>query len=270
MNKKLLIVTLLIGLISCNTSQKNKGYSKSENSIAGNPSLNEEIKKNVQSDSKGYELMKQKCYLCHFEKPDTSKRDQMIAPPMLRVQEHYKPAYPNKGEFVNAITSIVKNPSEAKTLMPGAIKKFKLMPKLIYEDAELRLIAETIYDYDFGSAPKMRMQMVGGILQLDNDKKWVLKKESMEQISAVVNKLNNYKSTNILNYNQLGKDMFNDAKKIMLDDSYTGELFNQIHIFFFGIENNMHTLMATKSKNEAEKQLIELKNKFKEFYNYFE
>ena len=56
----------------------------------------------------------------------------------------------------------------------------------------------------------------------------------------------------------------------MLDDSYTGELFNQIHIFFFGIENNMHTLMATKSKNEAEKQLIELKNKFKDFYKYFE
>ena len=270
MKKNLLIVTLLIGLISCNTSQNNKDNSKSENPTAVNPSLNEEIKKNVLSDSKGYKLMKQKCYLCHFEKPDPSRKEQMIAPPMLRVQEHYKPAYPNKGEFVNAITSIVKSPSEAKTLMPGAIKKFKLMPKLIYDDEELRLIAEAIYDYDFGSAPKMGMQMMGGMLQLDNGKKWVLKKESMEQIRAVVNKLNNYKSTNIANYNQLGKDIFNDAKKIMLDDSYTGELFNQIHIFFFGIENNMHSLMATKSKNEAEKQLIELKNKFKDFYKYFE
>ncbi len=270
MKTNLLIVTLLIGLISCNTSQKNKDYSKPENSMASNPSLNEDIEKNSLSDSKGYALMKQKCYMCHFEKPDPTKSDQMIAPPMLRIQEHYKPAYPNRDAFINAITSIVKNPSEEKTLMPGAVKKFKLMPKLIYEDAELRLIAEAIYDYDFGSAPKMRMEMMGGMLKLDNDKKWILKKESMEQVNAVVNRLDNYKSTSIEDYNQLGKDIFNDAKKIMLDDSYTGELFDQIHIFFSGIENNMHTLMATKSKNEGEKELTELKNKFKEFYNYFE
>ena len=83
-------------------------------------------------------------------------------------------------------------------------------------------------------------------------------------------KLNTYESSNIADYNQLGKDIFNDAKKIMLEDSYTGELFNQIHNFFFGIENNMHTLIATKSINEAELQVTELKTKFKEFHNYFE
>jgi hypothetical protein len=214
--------------------------------------------------------MKQKCYSCHFEKPVPLKREQMIAPPMLRVQEHYKPMYPNKTEFEDAIIAFVKNPSLEKTLMLGAVKKFNLMPKLIYDDAELRLIAETIYDFDFGSAPKMRMQMTGGKIQLNNGKKWILKTASMDQIIVVVDKLNNYKSTNTEDYNQLGKEIFNDVKKIMLDDSYTGELFNQIHIFFFGIENNMHTLMATKSKNEANKQLTELKNKFKEFNNYFE
>ena len=189
MKTNLLIVTLFIGLISCNTGQKSK-----ENSIVEDISLDEGVEQNIQSNSKGYELMQQKCYLCHFEKPTPSKRDQMIAPPMLRVQEHYKPTYPNKDEFVNAIMAIVKNPSDEKTLMPGAVKKFKLMPKLIYDDAELRLIAETIYDYDFGSAPKMRMQMTGGMLQLDNGKKWILKKESIEQINTVVNKINNYKS----------------------------------------------------------------------------
>lgn len=264
----LLIVTLLIGLLSCNTSQKNKEYSKSDNSIVENTSQNEGVEQKAVFNSKGYELMKQKCYLCHFEKPDPLKREQMIAPPMLRIKEHYKPTYPNKTEFSNAIIDFINNPSLEKTLMPGAVKKFKLMPKLIYDAEELRLIAETIYD--FGSAPKIKTQMMGGMLQLDNGKKWVLKKESIEQISAVINKINNYKSTNIADYNQLGKDTFNDAKKIMLDDSYTGELFNQIHIFFYGIENNMHTLMATKSKNEGEKQLTELKNKFKEFHNYFE
>lgn len=265
MRNILFIVMLLIGLISCNTNQKKK-----EKLIVEDVSLNGGVAQNMQSDSKGYELMKQKCYICHFEKPDPSKRDQMIAPPMLRVQEHYKPTYPNKDEFVAAIMDIVTNPSEEKTLMPGAVRKFQLMPKLNYDEAELHLIAETMYEYDFGSAPKMRMQMMGGTQQLDNGKKWVLTKESIEQINAVVLKINNFKSNNIEDYNTLGKEVFNDAKIIMLDDSYTGELFNQIHIFFYDIEDNMHTLIATKSINEADKQLAELKNKFKDFYNYFE
>ncbi len=259
MKTNLFIVILLIGLISCNTNQKNKDTS----AIA-------DVEQTPEFNAKGYALMTQKCYLCHFEKPDPSKKDLMIAPPMLRIQEHYKPTYPNKTEFVNAIVAIVKNPSLEKTLMPGAVKKFKLMPKLIYDDEELRLIAETIYDYDFGSAPKMNREMNGGTLALDNGKKWILKKESMEQINAVVNKLNTYESSNIADYNQLGKDVFNDAKKIMLEDAYTGELFDQIHNFFFSIENNMHTLIATKSATEAEIQLTALKTKFKEFYNYFE
>ena len=254
---------LLIGLISCNTKQKNDPYSKSENS-------NEAVAQNAEFNAKGYKLMTQKCYLCHFEKPDPSKKDLMLAPPMLRVQEHYKPTYPNKTEFVNAIVAIVKNPSLEQTLMPGAVKKFKLMPKLIYDDAELRLIAEAIYDYDFGSAPKMNREMNGGTLELDNGEKWVLKKESMEQISAVVTKLNTYESTNIADYNQLGKDIFNDAKKIMLEDAYTGELFDQIHNFFFSIEDNMHTLMSTKSEADAKVHVTALKTKFKEFHNYFE
>ncbi len=269
MKTNLFIVILFIGLIGCKTGEKNNDYSKSENSKEKSTSAIDEVKQSAEFNEKGYELMKQKCYLCHFEKPDPSKKDQMIAPPMLRVQEHYKPTYPNKTEFVNAIMAIVKNPSIENTLMPGAVKKFNLMPKLIYDDAELRLIAETMYDYNFGSAPKMNMQMKESALKLNNGKKWILKKESIEQVNAVVSKLNNYKSSSIVDYNQLGKDIFNDAKKIMLEDEYKGELFDQIHNFFFGVEENMHTLMSTKSESEAKIQLTELKTKFKEFHNYF-
>lgn len=263
MKINLLIVILLIGLISCNTNQKTDHYAKVENS-------NEDATVNSKLNEKGYKLMTQKCYICHFEKPNPSKKSQMIAPPMLRVQEHYKPTYPNKAEFVDAIIAIVKNPSLENTIMPGAVKKFNLMPKLIYDEAELRLIAETMYDYDFGSAPKMNMEMSDSALTLNNGEKWVLKKESIEQINAVVNKLNTYKASDITDYNKLGKDIFNDAKKIMLEDSYKDELFDQIHNFFFSIENNMHTLMSTTSENEAKTQIEELKPKFKDFYNYFE
>lgn len=222
-------------------------------------------------NSKGLELMTQKCLFCHFQKPDPAKMDQMIAPPMLRVQEHYKPAYPNKEDFVAAIIDYLNDPSEDKTLMPGAVKKFKLMPKLFYPEEELQLIVAAFYDMDFDEAPKLRMEMMGANgIQLNNGEKWKLKTESFQHMDAITKKVNSFKSDNVADYNQLAKDVFNEAKKIMLDDSYTGEKFNQIHLFFNGIEGNMHTLMAIQSIDDANIQLSELRNKLNEFSNYFE
>jgi hypothetical protein len=250
-------------LMSCNNA------AKKENPI--NVTSSESKPETELFNSKGYELMSQKCFICHFQKPDFAKRNQMIAPPMLRIQEHYKPVYSNKSDFVKATTDFINNPSEEKTLMPGAVKKFKLMPKLIYDEKELQLILESLYDMDFGKAPKMRMEMmdINGI-QLNNGEKWKLKQVSIQQMNDVIEKVNDFKSDDIVDYNQLGKDVFNEAKKIMLDDSYTGEKFNQIHLFFYGIEDNMHTLMTIKSTDEAKNKISELKNKLNEFKNYFE
>ena len=54
--------------------------------------------------------------------------------------------------------------------MPGTIRKFDLMPKLNYKDADVKLIAETLYDIDFGDSPRMRMHKKNE-LQLNNNKK---------------------------------------------------------------------------------------------------
>ncbi len=265
MKPELIIFALFFILISCNTNQKK------ENSELARIAKMDSIGNENIADSVGYKLMVQKCYICHFEKPDPTKRDKMIAPPMLRVQEHYKSTYPNKQEFINATISFINNPSKETTLMPGAIKKFKLMPKLIYDDKELLLISETLYDYDFGSAPKMRMQILNSNgIQLNNGKKWKLKPESITLMEAVINKVNHFNSDDIADYNQLGKDVFSDVKKIMLDDAYTGEKFDQIHLFFYRIEDNMHLLMSIQSMNEARNQFSELKKKLNEFNTYFE
>ncbi len=260
--KLLLVLLLLVTFISCNNNKKD-AYKKSESVVTELATENKE----TAYTSKGYKLMQQKCFICHFEKPDPARRDQMLAPPFLRVQEHYKPTYPIKDEFITAVMEIINNPSEENTLMPGAVRKFNLMPKLVYDQEELRLIAEALYDVDYGSALKMRMNQD---LQMNNGEKWKLSQETMSQINVIVNDLNDFKSDDILVYNQLGKDVFNDAKVIMLDDSYEGELWEQIHNFFSDIEDNMHSLMATKSLIEAENEVAILKIKFKEFTNYFE
>ncbi len=263
MKTKLLLVLLLVmSMLSCQTNKKEK-YEKNEGDITGNTTEKEV----AEITTKGYNLMKQKCFICHFEKPDPSRKDQMLAPPFLRIQEHYKPTYPKKDEFVEAVIAIINNPSEENTLMPGAVKKFNLMPKLAYDQEELRLIAEALYDIDYGAAPKMGMQ---GDLQLNDGKKWKLSQESMGQINAIIKNLDSFQTSDISAYNQLGKDVFNEAKVIMLDDSYTGALWDQIHNFFSGIEENMHALMATQSMDEAHNELMILKTKFKEFTDYFE
>ena len=266
MKKSLLMLMLLTILMSCNGSQQEKEL----NSIEEFNSPTPKAEGNVASNSRGYELMQQKCYICHIERPDPSMSGEMIAPPMSQVQEHYKPSYPNQEEFVKAMVSFIQNPSEEKTLMPGAVKKFNLMPKLIYNEPELRLIAETIYTHDFGPAFQMNMQNRNQILQLNKGQKWDIKQASIERINVISQRMQDFKSTDVSDYNQLGKEVFDEAKMILLDDSYTGELFDQLHNFFGSIETNMHALIAAKDIEAAEQELKILKNKFQEFHNYFE
>ncbi len=276
MKKYIKYFTLLLFVItlsqSCNNQKGTKEAKEVKEVKETNNNTQKEVSKLTQEEienSEGYKLMKSKCFVCHLPKPDPSKSDQMIAPPMMRVKEHYLPYYQDKESFVKAVMSIVKNPSEEKTLMPGAVKNFNLMPKLPYDDNELKMIVETVYDYDFGSMSKQQMKMHGD-LKLNNGKPWKIKKETMNEIDQLTDRLYEFKSDNIKDYNQLGKDLFNDAKSIMLDKSYTGEIFNQLHAFFDGIEEDMHTLIKEKSLDKAKEEVKDLQDKFSNFYYYFE
>jgi len=265
MIKKILsIIFIALILFSCNFDKKETKLKEVEEDKI---SQKEETKA---YDTKGYELMQQKCFICHMEKPDPNKRDLMIAPPMLRVQEHYKPTYPDKNDFVDAITEWVKNPVKNKTLMPGTIRKFNLMPKLPYEDADLKLIAEVLYDIDFGEMPKMKKSMQKG-LQLNDGKKWKLNKYTIEQVNLITEKIENFQPVvDVASYQQLGKDVFDNAKTILLDESYEGELFNQLHYFFRDVEENIHLLVSSTSIDDAKKHQDILIIKFNEFNHYFE
>lgn len=261
--KSLYIILIALSIASCaSENTKEKEGSNEEGSQLETADI---------YNSEGYKQMKQKCFICHFEKPDPSKRDSMLAPPFLRIQEHYKPTYPNKEEFINAVTTWVNEPSEASTLMPGAIRKFNLMPKLPYDEADLRLIAATLYDIDFGEMPKMGMgkHNHNGV-QLNDGKKWKLNDNSIEQVELITIQLNDFYSDDVDAYNQLGRDVFDSAKMILLDESYSDELFDQLHNFFNGIEGNMHLLIAANSLEEARKQQNILKNKFAQFPTYFD
>jgi hypothetical protein len=262
--KRLIITLAAIALVftSCNETKKTTKL------VESTPKKEATQVATVTND-KGYALMKQNCFVCHMEKPDPSKRGQMIAPPMLRVQEHYKPSYPNKAEFVTAIKTWVSNPSEDKVMMPGAVRKFNLMPKITIADVDLQLIAETLYTIDFGNMPKMHKQGENK-LALNNGQKWQLNDHSKKTITTIKKQLSTFKATDLVAYNQLGKTIFTHAKTILLDKSYDKETFSQLQKFFHNVEGNMHNLIAAKSIDTAKKEQDILTKKFNKFADFFE
>jgi len=91
-------------------------------------------------------LVDSKCMICHSIK---EKQDAMMAPPFAHIKKKYAKVYSDKGDFIQAITSFTMNPTKDKAQMYGALKQFKLMPKLSYKQSDVEAIAAYIYETDF-------------------------------------------------------------------------------------------------------------------------
>jgi len=95
----------------------------------------------------GEKLFKANCDVCHGSTGgmDMSKR---LAPPIAAVRLHYIDAYPDQDSFVNAVSSWVEKQDESKSIMRGAIQKFKIMPPLVVAKEDAQKIAAYIYAGD--------------------------------------------------------------------------------------------------------------------------
>ena len=96
--------------------------------------------------SEGYELTKVQCYACH--NPNSPSHDEIIAPPLAAVKMRYQMQYKTESEFVDAMVDWAMDPQESRSLMRGAVVKFKTMPKQPFKEAEMRKIATYIYNSD--------------------------------------------------------------------------------------------------------------------------
>jgi len=261
MKKTIFISILLLAITSCKDAKKSTDSKVYETVVV----------QNLQ-ESDGYKMMEQKCFICHFPVPDGSRKDEMIAPPMLRVQEHYKPAYPNKEDFIVAIKSWVKEPNEDKIQMPGAARKFEVMPYLPYTDEEITLIAETLFDIDFGVDFKSQGDGHKGKqnLKLNNGEKWNLNKEAIANVKTIIKKLDSFKSNDVKEYHGLGKDVFNTAKSLILDENLDNQKLEQVQAFFHNVEEDIHQLIQVKTVSEGQKQQEIIKKKFNNFFDFFE
>lgn len=93
------------------------------------------------------------CTACH----KNSFTDPMLAPPMAMVKDHYSQFFKeDKAGFVSAVAEWVKNPTQEKTMMPGAIRNFKIMPPLPLPDEDLEAIATYLFEEEIPAPSNFR------------------------------------------------------------------------------------------------------------------
>ncbi|NTW69025.1 MAG: cytochrome c [Chlorobiaceae bacterium] len=89
----------------------------------------------------GQEIFNRNCSLCHSVAPPPK-----AAPPIIPLSNRYHLQFRTKIEGVNQIVAYLKAPRKAKAVDPQAITRFGLMPPLRLPDAELRVVAEWVWD----------------------------------------------------------------------------------------------------------------------------
>ena len=93
----------------------------------------------------GKKIMETECYVCHSPKiPEDSR----IAPPMIAIKRQYIGASTTKEQFQKDFVNWVKAPTAERSKMPGALERFGIMPYQPFDENEVKLIAEYIYDHE--------------------------------------------------------------------------------------------------------------------------
>jgi len=82
------------------------------------------------------------CIACHGE---FGKR---VAPHLSEVKGYYMMKYPKKEDFINHLSKWVFQPNIEHSIIPNAIKEYKLMPYLALDLDTLQKIATYIYEND--------------------------------------------------------------------------------------------------------------------------
>ena len=115
-------------------------YSCSETSTVGDiseitPTMKLEI-------AEGFELYESNCISCHS--PNASM-DNRLAPPMIAVKKHYWEEDMTLEVFTKDIATFLNSPSTDNSKMPGAVRRFNLMPKMNFTNDQISKIASYIF-----------------------------------------------------------------------------------------------------------------------------
>jgi mono/diheme cytochrome c family protein len=135
-----IVATLMLLLSSCSNSGTEKQIRMDKEIASIEATVNNDL-------MSGEELFKATCNACHgIEVSDPKAR---LAPPAVVVKQRYARWFDNEEAFIDRVTNWIANPDKEKSLMPGAINRFNLMPPLPLPETDRRKIAEYFYATDF-------------------------------------------------------------------------------------------------------------------------
>jgi Spy/CpxP family protein refolding chaperone len=100
------------------------------------------------TEASGKTLFQSYCAACHGANVGGMDMSKRIAPPIVAVRMHYIDSYPDQTSFVAAISDWTEHPDTSKSLMRGAIKRFKIMPPIVAPKEDILKIATYIYAGD--------------------------------------------------------------------------------------------------------------------------
>ena len=149
-----ILVLFLLSIASCQVNNEKKLETNSNDSLIIN-----------QEKAKAFDLMSTKCFACHGADASLQNR---IAPPMIAIKKHYIKEETTLETFTQDMVSFVQDPTVEHVKMKGAFKRFGLMPKLDFPEAELKLIAKYIYENEIDEPTWFKKHLEGNQKQQSN------------------------------------------------------------------------------------------------------
>jgi len=90
----------------------------------------------------GKAVFERNCSVCHSVLPPPKS-----APPITPIGYRYRQQFPSKEQGVARMVSFMKSPTKEKVLAdPQAVTRFGLMPAMQLSDAELKAVAEWVWE----------------------------------------------------------------------------------------------------------------------------
>lgn len=126
-----IFIFIAVTTYNCSNSNSSEKVSEIETKKPSQEELNE-----------GLKLAENNCFSCHS--PNASMENR-LAPPMIAVKKHYIDENISFEDFKTEFMSFIDSPSEEKSKMPGAVRRFDLMPKMNFKSEDISKIAAYLY-----------------------------------------------------------------------------------------------------------------------------
>ncbi len=286
MKKYLLVIgtAAMIGFASCghnNSKVEEHGAQESDDHA-----MTEEVDQQLaDKSSEGYQLMKQKCFACH--NPNSASHDAIIAPPMIAVKMHYNKNFETKEAFVEAMVKWSQDPKEEDAVMKDAVTRFRVMPKQIFDKADLTKIATYVYEHDIdqpdwfeehlkeehGGGMGAEMDAKGWIKNMSRNEegeKWEANKETTDGVANMLELLEGTDASTTEAYQKNGKLLKEQIDLVLNQCTMTGEAHEQLHTFLVPLIAKVDKLKSVGTEKQGAMIQGKIKKHLEAYDTYFE